>query len=298
MTLNEALELFLYQKELSGLANGSVNNYRRTLSLFLSALGSDLPIDSVSRDIVERYILNLLKRPLSRATVSSYVRNIRIFLRWIYIEYELPFDPAKIKVPRSPKKNVYIYSDSETRQIFDLVYTSEPWLTARNRAIVALMLDSGLRQCEVCGLRMEDVDLERCLMKITGKGAKDRMVPLGKMSREFINDYLEKCPYPIHAYLFLDRRGNMLSGNAVRLFVYRLQKQLPFKFSSHKLRHNFATNFCIDNVREKGQTCVYDLSILMGHESIETTKRYEHFAHEIIAAENSISHLDNIFKPL
>lgn len=298
MTLNDALELFLYEKELAGLASGSVVNYRRTLSLFLSALGPDLPLCDVSKDIVEKYVLDLLKRPISRATVSSYVRNIRIFLRWIYIEHELPFDPAKIKVPRSPKKNVHIYSDSEIRQIFDLVYTAEPWITARNRAIVALMLDSGLRQCEVCGLQIGDVDRERCLMKVTGKGAKDRMVPLGKMSREFINDYLEKCPFSIHTFLFLDRRGNILSGNAVRLFVYRLEKKLPFKFSSHKLRHNFATNFCIDNVREKGQTCVYDLSILMGHESIETTKKYEHFAHEIIAAENSISHLDNIFKPL
>ena len=55
---------------------------------------------------------------------------------------------------------------------------------------------------------------------------------------------------------------------------------------------NFATNYCIDHVRQTGKTDVYDLSILMGHESIETTKKYEHFAHEIIAAENNISHLD------
>lgn len=65
-----------------------------------------------------------------------------------------------------------------------------------------------------------------------------------------------------------------------------------FDLSSHKLRHNFATNYCIDHVRQTGKTDVYDLSILMGHESIETTKKYEHFAHEIIAAENNISHLD------
>ncbi|MEG1145070.1 MAG: hypothetical protein RSE05_06865, partial [Clostridium sp.] len=71
---------------------------------------------------------------------------------------------------------------------------------------------------------------------------------------------------------------------------------LPFKFSSHKLRHNFATNYCIDHVRETGKSDVYDLSILMGHESIETTKKYEHFTHEIIASENSISHLDNVYK--
>ena len=298
MTLQDCLNEFLFEKELSGLASGSVHNYRVTLSLFLTAVGPELPLDAVSYSLVTEYILGLYKRPISRSTVSSYVRNIRIFLRWIYIEHELSFDPVKIKIPRPPKKNVHIYSNSEIFQIFSLVRTSVPWITARNQAIIALMLDSGLRQCEVCSLRSSEVDKERLLMVVTGKGSKDRVVPLGKMALKFLNHYIELCPFKNSAYVFLDRRGNRLSGNAVRLFVYRLEKQLPFKFSSHRLRHNFATNFCIDQMEKNGQTCVYDLSILMGHESIETTKKYEHFAHEMIAAEHSISHLDNIFKAL
>ncbi|MEF9940045.1 MAG: tyrosine-type recombinase/integrase [Clostridium sp.] len=296
MTIQEALEEFLFQKELAGLAYGSVKNYRATLSLFLRDIGSDLPLSEVSYPLVTNYILKLYKAPISRATTSSYVRNVRIFLRWVYIEYELSFDPIKIKVPKSPKKNVHIYSDSEVRYIFSLVRTSIPWMTARNKAILALMLDSGLRQCEVCGLRSVDVDIERYIMKVTGKGSKDRMVPLGRMSLQLMNDYLNMCPFKDSDYVFVDRHGSFLSGNAVRLFVYHLERKLPFKFSSHKLRHNFATNYCIDHVRETGKSDVYDLSILMGHESIETTKKYEHFAHEIIASENSISHLDNVYK--
>ena len=92
-----------------------------------------------------------------------------------------------------------------------------------------------------------------------------------------------------------DRMGNQISRNAIKVFMNRLKHKVPFDISSHKLRHNFATNFCIDNYRKTGNTGVYDLSILMGHESIETTKKYEHFAHEIIAVENSNSHLDNIY---
>lgn len=295
MTIGKALEAFLFEKELGGLAPGSVKNYRVTISLFLTDIGFDLPLEQVSYDIVTNYILELYKRPISRATTSSYVRNIRIFLRWVYTEYDLSFNPIKIKVPKSPKKNVHIYSDNEISRIFSLIHTSEPWITARNRAIVALMLDSGLRQCEVCGLLVNEVDRQRRLMKVTGKGAEDRMVSLGRMAIQFVDDYLGKCPFKDSQYVFVDRHGNNLSGNAIRLFVYRLERQLNFKFSSHKLRHNFATNYCIDHMQKTGQTCVYDLSILMGHESIETTKKYEHFAHEIIAAENSISHLDNVF---
>ncbi len=296
MTLNSALDEFLFQKRLNGLNPKSIKNYRATLSLFVSGMGAETPLDELSFGRVSQYLLNLLEGSIARATASSYIRNIKIFLRWAYVEYGLPFDPQKIKVPRSPKKNVHIYSDTEIRYIFSCIETSIPWITARNRAIVALMLDSGLRQCEVCGLMKQNIDWERNVLKVTGKGAKDRMVPLGNIAHILLEQYLSECPFKDSDLVFQDRHGNELSGNAVRLFVYRLEQKLPFAFSSHKLRHNFATNYCIDNIKTKGTTCVYDLSILMGHESIETTKKYEHFAHEMVAAESRISHLDNVLK--
>ncbi len=298
MILSELLEEFLFQKRLAGLVEGSVHNYSVTVGLMVTAVGPQTPLEGITYERITNYILNLLESPISRATASSYIRNDRIFLRWVHTEYGLPFDPARIKVPKFPKKNVHIYTDDEIKYIFSLATTSIPWITARNQAIIAFMLDSGLRQCEVCSLLLADIDRKRMIMKVTGKGAKDRMVPLGNMALYFLNRYRDISPYVDSKYAFVDRRGNQLSGNAVRLFVYRLEKKLPFKFSSHKLRHNFATNFCIDNMRESGKTCVYDLSILMGHESIETTKKYEHFAHELVAAENSISHLDNVFKAI
>lgn len=296
MTIQEAFRDFLFQKKLAGLEFGSIHNYEVTISLMLDFFKTDLPLEEVTYDLVADYIVSLFERSLSKATISSYIRNIRIFLRFVYVEYTLPFDPVKIKVPSSPKKNVHIYSDAEIKHIFSLVHTSVPWITARNRSIVAFMLDAGLRQCEISGLLKKDIDRARNIMKITGKGSKDRMVPLGKMASVFMDSYMNVCPFHDVPFVFIDRRGCQLSGNAIRLFVYRLEKQLTFKFSSHKLRHNFATNYCIDHVHMTGKSDVYDLSILMGHESIETTKRYEHFAHEIIAAENSISHLDYVYE--
>ena len=131
-------------------------------------------------------------------------------------------------------------------------------------------------------------------MKVLGKGAKERIVPLGKLSQTLLARYFAMCPYDNKRFVFCDIHGRQISGNAIRLFTYDLQSRLPFEFSSHKLRHNFATNFCTDNLRACGSSNVYDLSILMGHESIETTKKYEHFAHELIAVEKSRSHLDGI----
>ena len=292
MMLQEAMDDFLFQKQLAGLSPKTVISYKESISLLVRFMGTDTDLSKVTYAEVSKYIMHLYKRPLSRATVSTYVRNIRIFLRWVYIEYELPFDPQKIKVPKSPKKIVHIYNDTEIKEIFALIHTSEPWITARNRAVVALMLDSGLRQSEICHLLTNNLDRSRMVMKVTGKGAKDRIVPLGNFALALLDDYFSQCPYKDNPYVFCTRRGQALTNNAVRLFVNRLQHKLPFDLSSHKLRHNFATNYCIDHVRQTGKTDVYDLSILMGHESIETTKKYEHFAHEIIAAENNISHLD------
>lgn len=110
MTLQESLEDFLFQKKLAGLESGSVNNYRATLSLMVSFIGAETPLESISYASVANYILSVYDKPISKATASSYIRNVRIFFRWASVEHSLSFDPLKIKVPKSPKKNVHIYS--------------------------------------------------------------------------------------------------------------------------------------------------------------------------------------------
>lgn len=292
MTMKQALNEFMMSKRLAGINENSIHNYRATISLMLNYIGWDILITDVDFGMISEYHLHLLGTQISKATKSSYIRNNKIFLKWIYVEHGLSFDPQKIKIPKSPKKNVHIYNNSELMTLFQTIETSIPWITARNRAIVAFMLDSGLRQHEVCGLLKSNIDFERMIVKITGKGAKDRLVPLGSLTRYLMNNYLAACPFDNPSAVFLDRYGKQMSGNAIRLFIYRLQKKLPFELSSHKLRHNFATNFCLDHLEQTGKSDVYDLSIIMGHESIETTKKYEHSAHEIRAAKSSISHLD------
>lgn len=295
MTLQEALNKFIRDKQVLGLSPVSIDDYRNIISIMVNSLGPSVSLEQITYDMIETYMIDLHNRGLSRSTVATYIRNSRIFLRWVNQEYGLSFNPDKIKVPKSPKKIVHIYNDAEIQYLFSCLQTSIPWITARNNAIIGLMLDSGIRQCELCSLKKKDIDNSRMVIKVTGKGAKERLVPFGIMSRTLLESYLSQCPFVDSPYAFMGRQGKPLSKNAVRLFTYRLQKELPFELSSHKLRHNFATNYCVDNFRKTGNTGVYDLSILMGHESMETTKKYEHFAHEILATENHNSHLDKVF---
>lgn len=295
MTLLNAFNEFILDKRAQGLADKSVESYTNALHVFIKYVGADTEVHDISHLHVKKYSIDLRSRKLSPATISTYLRNAKIFLRWIQEEYGLSFDPSKIKVPKSPKKKVHIYSDAEIRQIFASIRTSVPWITARNCAMVALMLDSGIRQCEVRDLMKSDVDPQRFIMKVRGKGSKERYVPIGKFALKFLENYYSLCPYSSR-YVFLGNDGKPISANAIKLFTYKLQRQLSFEFSSHRLRHNFATNYCLDSLELKNTTGVYDLSIIMGHSSIETTKRYEHLAHELIAVNSCVSHLDKMYE--
>ncbi len=223
-----------------------------------------------------------------RETIRDYDNIVSIFIR--YINSDIDYISLSLDVVKD-----YILLSTNIRYLLDFAKCSVSWLNVRNKSIITLMLDSGLRQNEVCTLDKKGLDFDRSVLQVTGKGSKERLIPLGYISKMLLQDYLSQCPYKDVDYVFCDRMGNQISRNAIKVFMNRLKHKVPFDISSHKLRHNFATNFCIDNYRRTGNTGVYNLSILMGHESIETTKKYEHFAHEIIAAENSNSHLDNIY---
>ncbi len=159
------------------------------------------------------------------------------------------------------------------------------------------MLDSGLMQNEVCTSDINKLDMEAGLLTVVGKGEKERTVHVGQLSIQFIKEYITACPFRITNNLFVDKLGKPMSNNALKLMVAKLSNKLPFEFSCHKLRHNFATNYCLDMYEEKGHMDAYSLQILLGHSEIETTMRYIHHATQITASRAAISHLDKHLQP-
>lgn len=290
--LNDALQDFLLEKQLAGLSVETVKDYRNLVQPFIKFC-ADMGVYELTDAKIDAYISDVLSRPLSRSTQITYIRNLKTFLKWSSGQYRVKYNYSRIHVPKSPKKNVRIYDESEILKIFDTVHAESDWMTLRNKALLALMLDSGIRQKEVCTLKRDLVSFERRYMVVQGKGDKERVVPLGLFSMELLKRYLEACPYQ-SKYIFVNRFGDMLTRNAVKILVGKLQKELPFDLSSHKLRHNFATNYCVDHYQEHGTMDAYKLMCLMGHEDMETTKRYLHHATEIIAAQEHLSHLDRI----
>lgn len=297
MTLNELFTQFLYEKKLSGLKDSSINDYIYQLRRFQEYIDFNMPADHLDENMIELYIDELYKSHLKRGTIHSYIRSLRIFLKYASEKTILSINPYKIKVPRMPKKQVKVYTDDEIQIIFKSIKSSKIWLKYRNICIIALMLDSGLRQMEVSNLRMEDIQFPENRMIVHGKGDKDRYVPIGDSVKSLLQGYIISCPFIDNRKtgpVFYSEEGSQLSKNAIKLMFQRLKKNLPFEISSHKLRHNFATNYCL-NLLEKHKTIdPLQLKALMGHESIQTTEKYIHTAMSISAAKNYDSHLDKL----
>lgn len=291
MIMQSAFDNFIRSRRILGLAEKTIMNYTQFVTPFILFVGADSDISVINKDLTYSYIEHLHTKKISKATVATHIRHIKAFLNWIEEEFEISVSAEKIKVPRTPKKVIHIYSDDEIKLIFEIVTAKEEWIVARNRCIIALMFDSGLRQNEVCTLLRRDVSYASNTIKICGKGNKERVVPFGEISRHFMTEYDKLCPYQEDTF-FVGLHGGAMTCDSVKHMMFKLGKLVPFPLSSHKLRHNFATNYCITQLETRGQVDIFSLMYLMGHEELETTKRYLHFAHQIIAARNNISKLD------
>lgn len=293
MNVRIAFDNFILSRKLMDLSPKTIIDYTEFIKPFIAFIGPENDLSLITQESINQYIGILIDRPISRSTRATYIRHIKIFLKWSETEYSVNYSSKSIKVPKSPKKNVKLYSDDELFMIFDSISTDSEWLTIRNKSIIALMLDSGLRQAEICNLKYNKISFSQKHMTVLGKGNKERTVPIGELAIEFLKEYKRLCPFNSNN-VFLTRYGEPITCNAVKLMVTKLAKTLPFELSSHKLRHNYATNYCLDQYDRYKNIDIYKLKYLMGHENIETTERYLHFAYEIIASRNSISHLDKI----
>ncbi|MBR5517384.1 MAG: tyrosine-type recombinase/integrase [Firmicutes bacterium] len=270
----------------------TIRSYTEILTKFNNIVEIE-DYQTISLDDVKLYQKSLNARNLSPATVGTYLRHIKAFIHWLenydYIEKNGIW--KKIKLPKAPKKNVKIYTNEEIKLIFNSVTTESQWLTYRNQLIIALMLDSGLRREEICKIRFTDINFEKRILNVHGKGKKDRLVPIGNLTLSLLDKYMSACPFESEM-LFVGRRGEKVTDNTIKQTFHKLKGKLGFEFSPHRLRHNFATNYLIDYYEKYHYFDVYTLKIIMGHEDIETTDMYLHYAQEYIATQQRLSHLD------
>ncbi|MDD3350203.1 MAG: tyrosine-type recombinase/integrase [Eubacteriales bacterium] len=300
MRLSEAKDQFLTHCYEQGLLGRSIRNYEENIRRFMEYTGEEIDTAEINETLLQGYTKSLYKRKekLSVATIGTYKRHVKVFIKWMEKKGHVKGHPSmEFLVPKQPKKVIHVHSEEEIRMIFDVVDGQEEWIRYRNCSMIALMLDSGLRREEVCKVDVADYNAHAYVLLVHGKGGKERMVPVGKITREYIKQYQALAPVVLKRALFISSRkgAERITTSALSSVVKQVNTALPFPVSSHRLRHNFATNFCLDAYMKKGNVDIYQLMLLLGHEDPDTTKRYLHMAQSVLISKSNISHLDSIY---
>jgi site-specific recombinase XerD len=234
------------------------------------------------------------QRGLSGHTVNTYMRSIRAFWSWLVQEEIIDTNPfSKLKIPKPPKKVMATFSPYQFESLLDVMNGSAE--SYRDMVIILTLLDTGLRVNELINLEMNNVWLEEGLIKVLGKGNKERLVPIGKQIRKllwrYINRYRPEPARPNLDNLFLTRDGRALTKNrvdSIMKYYGRIAGLTGVRCSPHTLRHTFAINY----LRNGGD--VFSLQKILGHSSLEMTRRYCELANVDIKKAHAIaSPVDN-----
>jgi integrase/recombinase XerC len=251
--------------------------YRHDLLEFLRFVKSQTDTDAgpvtperVDVLLLRRYLARLHKRNC-RTTIGRKLSAIRSFFRYLVRQGALQVNPAEtVATPRRERYLPKVLTVDEMFALIQAAASDEP-LTVRDRAILELFYSSGLRVGELAALDVGHVDLAEGLVRVRGKGDKERIVPVGRMARQALDRYLVARGAPRQDQpLFLNYRGERLSARSIErnLKKWLLHAGILKDASPHALRHSFATHLL------DGGADLRAIQELLGHASLSTTQKY------------------------
>lgn len=274
MTILEAYKLFIQEQMYRENSNYTLDYYERSLKMFLNFCGNDMDIEDIDVVLFKSYQLYISENlNINRVSVRTYARAVKVFLRWLYFEDYIDIDVNKLLLMKATKDVIIPLSDLEVKGLINY-YDNFTYLNCRNKTMLMLMLDCGLRLSEVVNLKISDLDLKNNYLIINGKGSKQRLVPFGISTKKQLVIYMQyRVNLNNNNSIFLNQNLTAITTNTIKMLFARLKKQEKFKrIYPHLLRHTFATNF----IYAGGNLEV--LRVLMGHSTINITQIYIHLA--------------------
>jgi integrase/recombinase XerC len=272
-SLDECIDKFIRYLEVErGVSPHTVRAYKRDLGNF-SGYVKTAP-EKVDMFDVRGFIAEQISSGLNKVTVSRRLSSIRSFFKFLYREGYIKANPAKlVPNPRVPKLLPKYLSVDD---MFSLIEKPEGigFIPSRDRAILELLYSSGLRVSELSGLDTDDLNIRESLIKLRGKGRKERIVPVGSKAIDAVKSYLieRMLLKSREKALFLNRRRTRLTDRSVRRIVVKYARALAMngKIGPHTLRHSFASHLL------QGGADLRVIQELLGHSSLSTTQKYTH----------------------
>lgn len=298
------IEYYATSKQVAGCSPKTLIALRSNLNRFMRFLeqrGHSLKLADLTIHDARAYVASLqgkvtkydghpLNRPipdyeLSPQTVWSHVRTLRAFSNWLQQEgYTKTPVFEMLESPKLPKKKIEVLSPDEIRQVLESINT-DTLLGSRLYAMILLMIDAGIRAGEVVGLKLGNVDWERNVFKVFGKGSKERFVPMGASAKQALLRYVQVFrPQPARPDIdnvFLSVDGYPLTVNAIIHIFLRLAKNCGVeRLHAHLLRHTCGVQYLLAGGDTKS------LQMFLGHSSPVMTHHYEQFKDEQMMAQH------------
>jgi integrase/recombinase XerD len=265
-----------YEQVEKGLAGNTLLAYRRDLMKFSAYLSKhERKLEDARRDDVRGFLAELYKNQLSARAVARHLVSLRGFFQFLMREGEISQDPsAQIDSPRLAQTLPKYLSASEIERLLAQPNPSTaPGL--RDRAMLQVLYATGMRVSELVSVRWEDFDAGLGIVRCLGKGAKERLIPVGKPALRALEEYVAKgrsklARKPGVSYLFVNQRGGKLSrvGFWKILSRYGRAAGIPTPLTPHLVRHSFATHLL-----ERGAD-LRSIQMMLGHSDISTTQIY------------------------
>ena len=250
--------------------------------------GAITDVREIDRRLLRRYLAYLGERRYARRTIARKTSAIRSMLRWAVLHDLIALNPAEdLATPKLDRPLPRVLKEADASRLCDLPRQDDA-VGTRDRAVLEVLYGSGLRVGELCALDLDDLDLRAQTVTVTGKGRKDRQVPLSEPARRALERYLSSARpsffradgmAPVPTAVFLNQRGNRLGPRSVRSLVAKyLRGDGAPVVGPHALRHSFATHLL------DGGADLRSVQQLLGHESLVTTQIYTHVSTERLKA--------------
>ncbi|MFQ5454856.1 MAG: tyrosine recombinase XerC [Nitrospirota bacterium] len=266
-----------YLKIEKGSSKHTIRNYLSDLSQFKRFLGENNRVEKIDRLIVRGFLAELHKRGEKKSSIARKLASIRSFLRFLIREGVIKSNIGRtISTPKHKKRLPSFLSVDAASLLMNAPKGSDV-LTLRDRAILETIYSTGIRVSEIVSLDIEDLNLSEGIIKVKGKGMKERIVPIGSKAITAIREYLD-ISYQLNSDidelkspLFLNRFGKRLSTRSMDRIVKKYAEKISHPhITPHSLRHSFATHLL------DGGADLRSIQELLGHVSLSTTQRYTH----------------------
>ena len=278
--LSAGIQLFLdYCRIEKGLAANSIDAYRRDLNKFATFCFEKLAGVVADAEGVRQYLESLYEAKLQSRSIARHLTTIRNFYTFLLREGRIESDPTEfIPLPKQWKTIPNYLNIEDIDKLLDSADLTTP-LGVRNRAMMELLYASGLRVSELCAVELPDVNLDLGVLRVTGKGNKQRMVPMGQSAIAAISGYLAHSRAAIlkgraSRFLFVTGRGDRMTrgGFWKSLGLQGKQAGIFRRLTPHIMRHSFATHLL------EGGADLRSVQVMLGHSDISTTQIYTHVA--------------------